>query len=368
MTVRRTLQLTAAGLALAASLTAVPAPAPAHALDPAVPLWEQAGAGLSVSGRYRPIVGDFGNPTAAGDDILWYAPGSAADHLWLSNGDATFEKVAPPQVDGTYTPIVGDFAGDGLDDIVWYAPGAAPDWLWTSTGAGFTPSPLSISGTWSPVVLDDLVGKDDIVWAREGGGAGHVWTFTAGGAFATRAITSPAGSRPVVGHFSPGPCGDVFWYAPGPAPDALWWMDCTGAAITAPQTVNGTYQPVVVDLRGDGAGVDEILWYRSGAPSAVWTSTSTIGTWSTESVTIPVAGRAIPVRGLWGLVHLWSTTGPDLAYWTDGPTDGPFLGPVASAELPAGSLPLVGRFVGGTEGIFWYRPGPGAERLFHQHP
>ncbi|MGQ0434863.1 MAG: FG-GAP-like repeat-containing protein, partial [Microthrixaceae bacterium] len=81
----------------------------------------------SVTGTYTPIPGDFNGDGAA--DIFWYAPGTAPDPLWLSNSNSTFTS-APQSVSGTYTPIPGDHDGDGTTDIFWYAPGTAPDTLW----------------------------------------------------------------------------------------------------------------------------------------------------------------------------------------------------------------------------------------------
>lgn len=361
-----TVRTLAAGLAAALALVA--APAPAHALDPPVAFWDEATAGLSVNGTYTPVVGDFGNPLSPADDILWYAPGPATDYLWLSNGDATFDTLASPdQISGTYTPIVGDFAGSAADDIVWYAPGPAQDWLWTSVGGDFTSAPLSISGTYLPAVLDDQVGKDGIIWAAPSGGAGHVWSFEGGGAYLSKPITSPAGTRPLVGRFGAGSCADVFWYAPGPAADALWAMDCAGQATTTPQTVNGTYQPVVADLVNDGDGVDEILWYRTGAQSTIWSPGDDLGTWQAQQFTVPLAGTPLPAGGNWGVVQIWSTSAQDLILWGQGHAD-ELIAPLTNTEMPTGSIPVIGSFVGPGEDIFWYRPGPGAERLFHRNP
>lgn len=370
MTATRSLRRSLAAGVVAATALAT-APAPAHALDPPVAFWSERTADLAVNGTYLPVVGDFGAPLSPADDILWYAPGATTDYLWYSLGNGTFDKdVAPVQISGSYTPVVGDFAGTTADDIVWYAPGAAQDYLWTSIGGDFTSTPISVSGTYVPAVLDDQVGKDDILWAAPNGGAGHVWSFEGGGAYLSKPITSPTGSRPLVGRFGPGSCADVFWYTPGPGADSLWWMDCAGQASTTPQTVNGTYQPVVADLDAtDGAGWSEILWYRTGAPSTLWSPTGDFGKWEVvDQFTIPLAGTPLPVSSHWGAVQIWSTTAQDLISWGDGPTDDAFLGPVANTEAPVGAMPVIGRFVGHGEDIFWYRPGPGAERLFHRHP
>jgi hypothetical protein len=362
-TLRRTI---AAGLAAALALVA--APAPASALDPAIAFWQESTAGLAVNGTYTPVVGNFGNALTPADDILWYAPGAATDYLWLSNNDTTFDTApSPSQVSGSYTPVVGDFAGNGLDDIVWYAPGSTQDWLWTSTGSGFTSSPLSISGTYDPSVLEDEAGKADIVWAKPNGGAGYVWSFEGMGTYLSTPMVSPPGSRALVGFFGAGACADIFWYAPGPAADSLWMMNCAGTAgSTFAQTVNGTYQPVVADLRDDLDGQDEIFWYRTGASSTMW-SPNGDGTWQAKSLTVPLQATPLPAGHQWGLIHFWSPTQQDLVFWGEGGADA-HLGPLTNTEMPAGSIPVIGAFVGHSDDILWYRPGAGAERLFHRVP
>ena len=337
----------------------------AHALEPPVDLWDETTSDLAVSGTYTPLVGDFGGAVAGRDDILWYAPGAATDYLWLSDGDRTFTKAAlPTQVSGTYTPIVGDFAGNALDDVLWYAPGAAADYLWTSLGGSFSASPETISGTYLPAVLDDTAGKDDILWANPAGGPGSVWSFEGGGTHLSNPITSPAGSKPLVGHFNTGVCADVFWYASGPAADSLWHMNCAGhIGSSHPQTVNGTYQPVVSDLTPGGDGFDDILWFRHPSTTTLWESEGGDGKFAPSSRTLPIGGTPLPVAKNWGLVQIWSPTLPDLVFWRTG-EGGDFAAQLDATNMGAGYRPLIGNFVGTNPDIFWYQPGNAAERLF----
>ena len=67
------------------------------------------------------------------DDILWYAPGAAADYVWYG-GATGFTSVATP-VTGAYWVAAGDFNGDGRSDVVFHGPGAATDHLWLGTAA-----------------------------------------------------------------------------------------------------------------------------------------------------------------------------------------------------------------------------------------
>ena len=365
---RPTRLLTALLLSAATTIGLLTPAAPAHALDPPLDFWDESTAGLAVNGTYVPVVGNFGSPLTPADDIFWYAPGAATDYLWLSNNDTTFSKQASPkQISGTYTPVVGDFSGNGLEDIVWYAPGAAQDFLWTANGLGFDSAPVTISGTYTPSVLDDQAGKDDIVWARNGGGAGYVWSFEGMGTYLSTPMTSPAGSRALVGHFGAGICADIFWYAPGVAADSLWMMNCAGTAgSTFAQTVNGHYKPSVGDFVNENNGHDDILWYRTGAQSTLWT-TNGDGTWDPSSFTVPLDATPLAAAMNWGVVHFWSPTQQDLIFWGLDVGD-EYLAPVTNTEIGAGAIPVIGSFVGNSPDIFWYRPGAGAERMFHQVP
>ena len=107
-------------LATVAALALVPTRASAA---PPTGWWtETTGSSIAVNGTYVPIVGDFAGGSTS--DIIWYAPGSGTDYLWTSNGSGGFAK-APlaRQINGTYTPIVGDFKRDGRDDLGIYRNG-----------------------------------------------------------------------------------------------------------------------------------------------------------------------------------------------------------------------------------------------------
>jgi hypothetical protein len=329
-------------------------------------IWSETSTGVAVNGTYTPIVGDFlGGPAGQLDDIIWYAPGAATDHIWRTGevDDAIFtSQVLSPGVSGTYTPIVGDFAGNLRDDILWYAPGAAADSLWISDGTTFTTRAVTINGTYEPVVLDDAAGYDDIIWARPGGGSGSLWVFHGTG-HVSRSITSPAGSQPLVGRFNDGSCADVFWYVPGASPDAAWYLNCNGIiGAIAVQHVNGTYEPVVADGVVEGAN-DGILWFRDGGPSTYWEGDD-VGTWKSDVYGNEVDGTPV-AAGAW--VHLRSNGGePDELLRLPGAPTTTVI-PSGTAPLAAALDPIVGRFVltgSPNQDILWYAPGPTAERLF----
>ncbi|HEV7720972.1 MAG TPA: hypothetical protein VGO60_06795 [Iamia sp.] len=330
--------------------------------------WTDTSDGVAVNGTYTPIVGDFlGGPAGQLDDIIWYAPGAATDHIWRTGevDDATFtSQVLAPGVSGTYTPIVGDFAGNLRDDILWYAPGAAADSLWISDGTTFTSRAVSISGTYTPVVLDDLAGYDDIVWAPPGGGSGSIWVFHGTG-HVSRSITAPAGSRPLAGRFNDGSCADLFWYVPGAGADEAWYINCNGiVGATAAPAVFGTYEPVVAEGVVDGTN-DGILWFHDGGPSTYWEGDE-VGTWKTDVYDNDVDGTAV-AAGVW--VHLRSDGGePDELLRAPGHPDFGALVPSGTDPLAAQLEPVVGRFLlngNPVDDILWYAPGATAERLFH---
>lgn len=224
---------------------------------------------LSIGGTYQPIVGQFGGDGAW--DILWYAPGSAPDSLWLGRagqrGANGFTKV-PLSISGTYRPVPGDFGGDDHTDILWYAAGSSPDSLWISDG-GATPTwsrrALSINGNFAPVVLDDHVAagrKDDLFWYAPGAGADYLWKFADDGSGGFQSLPRPVSGRYtiVAGDWSGDGLDDLVLYAPGTARDYRWDARDDGTFVQGNLTINKTYSPVTIYREGG----DGILWWASG--------------------------------------------------------------------------------------------------------
>lgn len=329
---------------------------------------EHTGATVSVSGTYIPIVGDFGGSTYS--DILWYAPGSTQEKLWLSNGNGTFTKsTAPVQVNGTYTPVVGDFAGDVRDDIFWYGPGSAADFLWKFNDGYPTSVSKSISGTYTPVVLPEsdftAFTKDKIVWYSPGAGADSMWRFTtAAGAHTSIPLTIPGSPKPLVGDFDGSGISDVVWYTPGATQEVYWRATGpNGTYSTSTFSVTGTYTPIVYDLTPNTDGRTDIAWYRNGSSVFnIWQGKAD-GTWSTDTWSTSGKGTAIPLIYQWGYVWFWDTTGAD-RLWFLNPSTPPTDDVTGNTEIPAGYQPLVGHFDNIGTTIFWYKPGAAPEYLF----
>ncbi len=78
------------------------------------------------------------------------------------------------QVTGTYTPVSGDFDGDGAGDIFWYGGG---DYLWYGTPTGFAGGPgMGLPDGFVTLPGDfDGNGSSDLFWYRAGAGPDGIW-------------------------------------------------------------------------------------------------------------------------------------------------------------------------------------------------
>jgi hypothetical protein len=230
------------------------------------------------------------------DEVFYYRPGKSPDDLYTItkvSGQPQFNLVGSFTVDGTYTPLVGDFDGDNFDEILWYAPGRAPDYLWNFTSYSTVESlAYTVNGHYSRPTVGDYTGDgaDDILWYNPGFGADYFWEYNRGGGFTSRRADSNGHYVPVSGSFTWDTTDDIFWYAPGTATDWLWdYLPGSTDFRSSPQTVNGTsYQPFSLDAFADGLGSEDIFWYAPG--------TARDGYWDyyhTSRVSIPLVSDAI---------------------------------------------------------------------------
>ena len=248
---------------------------------------------IGLSGTYFPLVGQFAGDAAT--DIFWYAPGTGADSLWIGHagqrGSNAFTKV-PMTVNKSYIPVVGDFYGDDYSDILWYAPGTGSDAVWVSANVPgyFTSQAISINGTFKPTVLHDFTAanrKDDILWYAPGSAGDYLWHFDEAGTGnkTTKNLTlSATNYQVVVGDWNADLLEDLFLYAPGSTADYRWAAKPDGTFATSRKDVSTTYKAVpIYQTTGDG-----ILWWGDGSTNeAYWVrSGSTFASRSIPSVNV----------------------------------------------------------------------------------
>ena len=147
--------------------------------SPARGTWTKASITMGGSNALR--VGDLDGDLD--DDVLLYQPGPAADAIWKGGpsvgggGPMAGFSLQAMSVNGSYAPSVGDLDGDGLDDILWYAAGSVADHIWFGRPSGPLASrTISVSGTYTPLLanLDGDAGHD-IVWFQSAKPTTPVW-------------------------------------------------------------------------------------------------------------------------------------------------------------------------------------------------
>ena len=284
--------------------------------DPPLPLSVRfTSSALTVNGRYTPISGDF-NGDGIGD-LIWYAPGTTADSIWFGKRAGGFTKQSMTII-GSYVPIPGDYDGDGRTDLLLYGPGTKPDALWRSKASGgFTVSKLTVNGTYRPAHGDfNGDGREDVLWYAPGGTSDLIWSGKASGGFSP-SHTSIVGTYALVpGDYNGDGRTDVILYGPGAARDQLWLARSAGGFTASALTINGSYRPASGDLNGDE--LDDVVWYGPGAAA--------------DSAWLSRLGGGFRAQGLW---------------------------------VGGNYVPVPGDVNGdGLTDLVWYAPGPTADRLY----
>lgn len=271
---------------------------------------------VTVGGSYTPVVGDFNGDRV--DDVLWYAPGTAADYLWQGTVYGRFISRGISVGGSNYRPVAGDFDHNGTDDILWYQPGGQ-DRLWRGKRNGsFVGQSINVgAGDYQPV-SEDFNGDRhaDILWYQSGTAPDYVWYGTASG-FTNKAFTQDGeGLIPLAANYDGDERADIFWYGPGTVGDKLWFGTVGRRFSVNIQTqITGTYVPVAGRLnRGRRA---DILWYQPGGASDV--------------LYLGAPGRSFDGR---------------------------------SVDIDEEFQPFVGDFNGnGVQDVFWYGPGSGRDAI-----
>ncbi len=341
---------------------------------------------LALSGTYKTVVGQFAGDGAT--DILFYAPGSAGDSLWIGHkgarttGGSTvsggFTKVSM-SIGGDFVPVAGDFGGDDYDDILFYGVGSAVDSLWISANiAGYFDKTrkVNVGGTYQPKVLRDYrsVGaKDDILFLGPGSAKDYYWHFTdrtsapynAPGTYTSRELNVNGAYQLVIGDFSGDYIEDVVLYQQGTAPDYKWVSTAGGAFAQTNLSMAGSYQPVTIfsELR------DGILWWGNGSgPPRLWRSTGS----AFQNVPIePVDVAATVVSaGLDGaFIEVPGTLPAAQDRYFHETTADDFFTLAGTAHDQTTARPLVGDFDDdGYIDVAWYGPGTQPDELWFTNP
>jgi hypothetical protein len=312
-------------------------------------------ASVSVVSSNRAIAADVNGDNR--EDVLWYAPGSSADLLWIGQGAGAF-GAAPLSIVGTYDDLLpGDIDDDGDDDVVVYNRTSGAAYLMRSRGDGtFTLSSMPVPGGRVPFLLDsDGNGDKELFWYGKDALSDSLWNWNGSG-FSPAARIVPGTFTPFVGDFDANGRDDIFWYAPGAAVDKLWLHKTSGGYSSLAKQVAGSYRVSVGDLDGDNA--DDLVWYAPGsANDSTWFG-GPGGAFTPASLTI--VGDYTPI------VAALDSTGRDgLILYATGPAVDRYFRWAANRTLSSNNLYLprfhkarVGRFsAGGADGILWYEAG-----------
>ncbi|MCU1371367.1 MAG: hypothetical protein JWO77_2561 [Ilumatobacteraceae bacterium] len=169
---------------------------------------------------------------------------------------------------------------------------------------------------------------------------------------------------PVVGDFDGNAIDDILWYAPGSAPDSIWLFQGNGSHTTKSLTINGSYKPTAINVDGDGS--TDIVWYAPGAAAdSIWVFGPSANH-TTKSISISGNYQLIP--GHFSTVAegspqrrllFFNKSGADSIWTFD------VNGNHTSASIPnidGNFTPIVGTFVTQTrDAVLFYRPGSASE-------
>ena len=218
---------------------------------------------FTVDETYTPLTGDFDGDGF--DDIYWYGTGTNPDLVWYGNADVDNTDpfdTGTTTIGGTYSPAVGDFDGNGADDIFWYAPGTTTDIMWWATGT---------RGGWT---------------TASGAGVQYPGTGTA-----KPVVGNFDGTQDIDGDGNPDPARDDLYFAVYGG-GTMWW----GATQASFGTATGQYIPTIAATQPfagdfDGDGRDDLFMYAagSGADRILWGANrnvfNTSGNWGTGAAT-----------------------------------------------------------------------------------
>ncbi|MBV9952580.1 MAG: hypothetical protein JO291_11555 [Acidimicrobiia bacterium] len=317
---------------------------------------------LSVSGQYKPFVGDFVGDFSS--DIVWYAPGTGTDTIYVgTENDRTFTKIHFA-MDDDAVPVVGDFGGDEHDDILWYRPGPGADHLWIATGDESvfdTSRTVTLNGDYRPVVLHDYrSGKQDrVFWYRPGDGTDPLWIFHADATHTVVTEQIRNDLQVIAGDWTGDGVEDLLLYGPGSLPDRIWTSHSSHFTSRS-VTVNGRYQvATIVEPQ-----YDDVLFFGTGdKPDVIWHNSAS--GFHSSSIYVPARGK--PMTAGIGAAIVYSPVDRDDLVLSDGTNAAAFY-LSDTHDMGPGKTLLVGNFENDDYfDLLWYGPGTASDALWYGH-
>lgn len=331
--------------------------------DPNVPPPGVISTQLVVNGTYRPVPLEV-NGDGRGD-VLFYAPGTATDHLWIGLGSGRFRSVTLPAVNVDYQVLATDVDGDRLDDLVFYHPGTGTLSLWRSNGDGSfrTTSYRATPGVTLHALDRNGNGQHELLLYGVGAVPDSFWEWN-GATFTAVPETVNGDYQVRIGDFDGNGRDDILWYTPGLGGDSLWMHSIAGGRTVISFAVNSTYQVMSGDVDGDGRS--DVVWYQD-RPGDDWVWFGGAGARFVHTKFAVGSGYQpvmvdLPHDGRQDVMWYAAGSAPDL--WSRWSADRTLT--TSPAKLAGTQQPIVGRFSAGGDGIIWYGRGTVSDSIWWQ--
>ena len=225
-----------------------------------------------------------GNATA---DLVWHSNTSAAQAIWLMNGntssDATVLPPPDPNMGAATIVLMGDFGGDGKADLLWRTP-TGGYWLTQMDGIRVASTHELMSaannpgGDWVVVSKGDFNGdgKTDLLWKRTSNGDYAVWLMN--GPSVTPGnygfVDRPAAGFEIeaLADFNGDGKTDILWRNSAGDNYVQVYTGITGVNVNNTAVAVPSMAGYVLDLVGEfnGDGKADILWRSATNEHIIW--------------------------------------------------------------------------------------------------